>query len=242
MGENQILPESRPSRLVRVGWLLGLVAGFFVLSILNGYVGRWLHLSTLVTASLGQALILVLVLAFIFLDGQGLKGFGLREPWAGTEVAAVPGVILIHYAGSIVTSVALTALRLIDLKGKAVLSLTQDFGHLSPNMLLLVSLGLALQAGIGEELLFRGYLITRLEKLGLGAAGCILISAAAFGLVHWPGYGFWLALSKGIWFGIPTGAFFYYRRKLTPLIAAHALMDFMSFVLMFFIVKANLPM
>ena len=44
--------------------------------------------------------------------------------------------------------------------------------------------GLSIIAGFGEEIAYRGYMLTTLELLGLGHWGSGLISSAAFGMLH----------------------------------------------------------
>lgn len=44
--------------------------------------------------------------------------------------------------------------------------------------------GLSIIAGFGEEVAYRGYMLTTLELLGLGQWGAGLISSAAFGMLH----------------------------------------------------------
>jgi hypothetical protein len=84
-----------------------------------------------------------------------------------------------------------------------------------------------LTAGITEELIFRGYLLPRLEILFKNKWAAIIISALLFGLAH-GGYG---DLSKML---VPfiigfIFAFYYTRyRSLTVLIICHFLIDFNS--------------
>lgn len=49
---------------------------------------------------------------------------------------------------------------------------------------LYMSLATAVGGGVGEELLFRGYIVTRLKAGGFSSATQVLVSGALFGLVH----------------------------------------------------------
>jgi membrane protease YdiL (CAAX protease family) len=224
-------------RWKRVGWLIAMAVSFVVVWLATGQLAGWLHLPPLWGAALLQLSILVVFIIFAFADGDGMHSFGLTNAWKGYDAGIIVGVIAVHVLGSLLTAQVLEKMGLIKMDGTAAAHLLKAFGDYDAGTFLLIALLLAVMAGVGEELLFRGYLITRLEKLGIGAWGSILISALIFGLVHWPGYGLPLALSKAVWFGIPTGIAFWYRRNLGPLIVAHALVDFLGFTFAFVIAK-----
>jgi membrane protease YdiL (CAAX protease family) len=188
-----------------------------------------LALPLLQTALLIQLTLLLLATAFALSDGDGFASLGLFAKWQGYDAAVIAGIMIVHWTGSILTGFALMSADLIDMEGKAVSTLFESFAAMEPSAFLLLALGLAIVTGFAEELLFRGYVITRLDRLNLGAWPTVLLSALLFGLVHWPGYGLLPALSKAVWFGIPTGLFFWHRRNLGPLIAAHMLIDFLGF-------------
>ncbi|NRA29785.1 MAG: CPBP family intramembrane metalloprotease [Parvularculaceae bacterium] len=91
-------------------------------------------------------------------------------------------------------------------------------------------------AAIGEELVFRGFLMTRIADLfgrsGLGWAVALVVSSALFGIGHFyqglPGIIFTgtVALAFGAWYIIG-------RRNLLPLIIAHGIVDTLSMVALF---------
>jgi len=86
----------------------------------------------------------------------------------------------------------------------------------------------AAQNGILEEVIVVGYLLSRLEKLGVSPAAAIAISAVIRGSYHlYQGIGaFFGNAAMGVIFGI-----FYYRyRRVTPLIIAHTLIDAVTFI------------
>ena len=86
----------------------------------------------------------------------------------------------------------------------------------------------AAQNGIVEEVVVVGYLLSRLEKLGVRPVTAIAISATIRGSYHlYQGIGAFLGnAAMGVIFGI------FYRRygRVTPLIIAHALIDAVTFV------------
>src|SRR5215472_13982579 len=86
----------------------------------------------------------------------------------------------------------------------------------------------AAQNGILEEIVVVGYLLSRLDKLGVRPATAIAISAVIRGSYHlYQGIGaFFGNAAMGVIFGI------FYRRygRVTPLIVAHTLIDAVTFV------------
>ena len=86
----------------------------------------------------------------------------------------------------------------------------------------------AAQNGILEEVIVVGYLLSRLDKLGVRPPTAIAISAVVRGSYHlYQGIGaFFGNAAMGVIFGI------FYRRygRVTPLIVAHTLIDAVTFV------------
>jgi len=86
----------------------------------------------------------------------------------------------------------------------------------------------AAQNGILEEIIVVGYLLSRLDKLGVNPAVAIAISAVIRGSYHlYQGIGaFFGNAAMGVIFGL------FYRRygRVTPLIIAHTLIDAVTFV------------
>ncbi|OAV45574.1 CPBP family intramembrane glutamic endopeptidase [Lewinella sp. 4G2] len=86
---------------------------------------------------------------------------------------------------------------------------------------------LAFAAGIGEEIVYRGFMITYLLELfgdGTGAvAGAMLIPAVAFGLGHF--YQGWKAVLKIVVMAILFGFFYLRTETLWPLILLHTAID-----------------
>jgi membrane protease YdiL (CAAX protease family) len=225
--------------LRRIGKLVALIITFWGATFAASLLGHWLNLSVLAGAVLGQVVLLAVCLAFALLDGDGVRSLGLTGAWRGYDPALIGGFLLVYLFGQTASGVALQQTGWMEVKDKPILELLRDISAYGGVKGTLVSLGLALQAGVGEELLFRGYLISRLERLGLGAAGTVLLSALCFGLIHWPGYGLAPALLKAFWWGLPTGLFFWYRRNLAPLIVAHTTLDFAMFNLGAFLIRLN---
>jgi uncharacterized protein len=86
-------------------------------------------------------------------------------------------------------------------------------------------------AAIGEELLFRGFLLARMEKLlghgALPATGAVVLQAAMFGAAH--AYLGVRGIATAMLVGLIFGSWFVLRgRNLLPLILTHGLTDTIS--------------
>jgi membrane protease YdiL (CAAX protease family) len=98
------------------------------------------------------------------------------------------------------------------------------------------ALTVAVTAGICEETLFRGFVMTEARSAGLNVFGQILLSAALFGLAHfgWGGLGgggfnlataIGAAVSTAILGALLAATYALGGRSLTPVILAHGLID-----------------
>jgi membrane protease YdiL (CAAX protease family) len=88
----------------------------------------------------------------------------------------------------------------------------------------------ALVAGVVEETLFRGYLMTSLQAMGRGRIIQVLMSGAAFALAHFYGFVSPATLLATFGFTFVLGAaqavtYLVGNRSLTPVIVSHALVD-----------------
>ena len=102
---------------------------------------------------------------------------------------------------------------------KAIYSLFKD------NYLLLIFT--CITAGVTEELLFRGYLHTRLEKLFGNAGVGILISATVFGIMHVSWNNIFQIIGT-FWMGLVLAFFYYKYRNIKILILLHIFYDLFS--------------
>ncbi|MHA1129813.1 MAG: lysostaphin resistance A-like protein [Candidatus Helarchaeota archaeon] len=126
-------------------------------------------------------MIFLIVLQIIFVEGYYLKDFGFHSDrlWRNTGFTFVllfiVGIILVIVLGGIVLVLSLAGIiNLNDLFGTPIV--INWYGLASfPFQLLCV--------GIAEELIFRGYLYSKLRS-NLGYLSSILISSVVFGLFH----------------------------------------------------------
>jgi membrane protease YdiL (CAAX protease family) len=96
---------------------------------------------------------------------------------------------------------------------------------LHPCQRLLFVVMIPITAGFCEELIWRGYIITRLEARGRGRWATVLLAAGAFALIHGTPF-HWIFTFV---FGIVAGYYYVRERNLVPLMIAHAVVDLWSF-------------
>jgi len=165
--------------------------------------------------------------------GPGLAGLGLARPvrWSQTVTAgmAVGAALLLASVGVISPLVVAVFGRYLD---PAMFDpLAGDAGALATNLLIAL-----FHAALCEEIIFRGFLLQRFERL-LGAGkrmtvAAVLLQAVLFGLVHYSqgGAGILATTLGGILWGI---AFLAARRNLWVIIIGHASFDATVFVLIY---------
>lgn len=86
---------------------------------------------------------------------------------------------------------------------------------------------MALRAALGEELIVVAYLFDRLKKLGVGSVATIVTSALLRGSYHlYQGFGGFIG---NVIMGLVFGWFYHRRGRSLPLIAAHTVLDIVSF-------------
>ena len=89
----------------------------------------------------------------------------------------------------------------------------------------------SLTAGICEEIIWRGYIQTRLEYKLRNKIFAIIIQAILFGLWHGTSIH---AIFTAI-FGFTSGFLYYRTRRLIPIIVSHWIGDVIGFSVMYFI-------
>ncbi|EIA08940.1 CPBP family intramembrane glutamic endopeptidase [Flavobacterium frigoris] len=82
----------------------------------------------------------------------------------------------------------------------------------------------SITAGVTEELLFRGYLIPRLEILFKNSYWAIVISSVLFGLIHYS-YGTLIQIIAPLFIGVVLAFHYQKYRSITIIIICHFLWD-----------------
>jgi len=100
----------------------------------------------------------------------------------------------------------------------------QEFIELLPERNLLGFLLIGAFTGFHEELLFRGFLLSRFTLIAKNRWLAMFICAAVFGLLHYFGQG-WLGVFQTAGIGAVLGAVTILARSLWPAVIAHALFN-----------------
>jgi uncharacterized protein len=204
---------------------VGIVAGSFVLTLV---VARWLR----VPGPGSWAVLCALAVASWRLHSSGTRWeeLGLRMP--ENAAGALAWFVALIVAASLMKVLVVDPLAKVA--GWPPMDLSR-FANLPGNTAFLAG-GLLLvwvQAAFGEELVFRGFLLTRLELLlgaGLSATAIAIAGQALlFGVGHWylGPRGVTTAGSMGLVLGT---LYVCDGRNLVPLIAAHGLADSLSLI------------
>ena len=232
-------PTLRPNRLgsllnsSRLARALEIVAvfGTAALVILIGlpFAGEDPFAKQLVVVA-ANAVLLAMVWGGLRLRGQGVGHLGLSMQFEGWKAVAWGFaksllVLFMSLAGFIFGSVIM--MNLTGLPQQADVS---GYDYLQGNLaLFVVSLAsIYFFSSFGEEFVYRGFLITRLQELFGGSrkalVWAVLVSSLVFGLAHF-GWGV-AGMVQTTFMGLALAiSFVLFKRNLWILVAAHAYMD-----------------
>jgi membrane protease YdiL (CAAX protease family) len=134
---------------------------------------------------------LLIVWQSLRLRGKGWEHLGLRfgVPEA-TAVARAAGLSIVVLVGALAAFVlgAIVGTNLFGMPEQADMS---EYNYLAGNfpMLLLALVGVYIVSSFGEEVVYRGFIITRIEELRLGSRHirkiAVVFSAVIFGFAHY---------------------------------------------------------
>lgn len=218
------------SNLARSAEILA-VFGAAALVILLGlpFTGDNLFAKQLVVVA-ANAVMLALVWLGLRLRGQRASHLGLSMRFGGWKAIAwgfAKSLIVLVFA---LAAFVLGSVVMAMLTGIPQQADVSAYNYLKGNLaLLLVSLAsIYLFSSFGEEVIYRGFLITRLEEIfGGNRAALILsvcLSSAIFGLAHF-GWGL-TGVVQTFFMGLALAtSFVFFKRNLWILVAAHAYMD-----------------
>lgn len=174
-----------------------------------------------------------------WLRGEGLGQLGLRG--ISCSWKAVARNLLISLLLMVLGLLAFqSGLLLVSVPGKDLspdISANYDYLKQHPAILIVSLLGVYVVSSFGEELVYRGYLISRLLRLfgasNLGKPLVAVSSAIIFGAIHyqWGVTGMVQTSLMGLVFAL---AFMIMKNRLLPLILAHAYMDTILIVSIYF--------
>lgn len=170
--------------------------------------------------------------------GEGWSAIGLaRGPFSGRglwravwkSVLVFAAAMLAFGLGAVVMAMVLGRPEPADMSGYSYLS-----GNLP--MLAIALIGVFIASSLGEEVVYRGFLITRLESLGGGGKAstrvAVVVSSVIFGLIHfaWGPMGIVQTFFMGLALAV---SFLRLKRNLWIVVLAHFYMDAILLVQMY---------
>lgn len=183
----------------------------------------WVRLAAAFLAALGPAAIATYLL---WRAGEvRAGGLGLIAPWpfAWQTAVALLAFFAAQFAVGVVVAV-ISALLGIDLLDAA----DTPAPVLAP-LYVVTGILLSLAAGLGEEIVFRAYAITRMEDAGWPRLA-IWVPNAAWALLHL--YQGWRGPLVLFVMAVPWVYLFRWKRSVWPLVAAHAVYDVLVFLVL----------
>ena len=218
------------SKLAQIGELLVVFGvGLVVILVAAPWVGEQ-PLARGALVWLANMLTLAMVWLGLWLRGQGWEHLGLSVRLASPR-ALLRGVLL-----SLVVFIAALAAFIVGaivmamIVGRPEAADLSGYDYLRGNLplLILVLAAVYLGSSFGEEVTYRGFLITRIAELGSGGKGAwrlgVLASSIVFGLIHfaWGPAGMVQTGFMGLALGV---SYLAVGRRLWVLVLAHAYMD-----------------
>ena len=182
---------------------------------------------------------LTLIWLGLRLRGQGAAYLGLSARWQGWKSLAIGFakslvVLVLALAGFLFGSIVMANITGIpqqaDLSG-------YDFLQGNPGMLAVSLAAIYFVSSFGEEVVYRGFLINRMQGLLGGGKGAVwiavIVSSLVFGLAHY-GWGT-VGMVQTAFMGLALAlSYLLFRRNLWILVAAHAYLDTALIVPLYF--------
>ena len=218
--------------------VLVFAAAAVIISIGLAFVGEDLFARQLVVVAANIAMLFLVWLA-LRLRRQSIDYLGLSLRFTGWKPVAIGfakslAVLVIALAGFLFGSMVMANITGIPEQAD-----TSGYSYMKGNLpMLLVSLAVIyVVSSLGEEVVYRGFLINRLEELFGGGRKAtwvaVVLSSLIFGLAHF-GWGI-VGVVQTTFMGFALAvSYLLFRRNLWILVAAHAYMDTALIVPMYF--------
>jgi len=205
--------------------ITGAITGYFLARALNPADERWLRVADNMGLGLGAALACILL---VWLGGHkvstiGLTTRNLRVDF-GIGVSSMFGVWVMLFMISLY--LVLLFPSLMEQPSKAQKAIEASFPRLSLVQMTLLCLCIA----VYEEIVFRGFLLTRLYAIFRRWWLAVLIGASLFGSLHL--YQGAIAVGMVTLLGLVMGAIFAWRRSLTSPIIMHFMYNLIMFAML----------
>jgi len=229
----------RNQKLIGLLEIVGVFAAAAVIIVIGlAFVGDGLFARQLVLVAANIAM-LFLVFLGLRLRRQSIAYLGLSLRFAGWKPVALGFAKSLAALALALGGFMFGSMVMVNITGIPGQADTSGYSYLQGNLpMLLVSLAaIYVVSSFGEEVVYRGFLINRLEELFGGGRKAIwtavVLSSLIFGLAHF-GWGI-VGVVQTTFMGLAlAGSYLLFRRNLWVLVAAHAYMDTALIVPMYF--------
>lgn len=194
---------------------------------------RWPEIGIIGVNALLGVFNLLLVVAVLVLRSQRPATIGLSRSfnartllWA---VVAVPGC----YVGSMCGALIYGLVTGFDTQG--MLAEKAELADMISAIPMRWIFPFALFVGIHEEILFRGFYLSRVRALSRSGVVAIIATSVVFGLLHY--YQGWLGIFQTTAIGLVLAIIVTYARSLWPAVIAHAVFDATNMLLLPWLLK-----
>lgn len=218
MSKTSLADTQRAARIV--GLILAL-GSFFVLGLLGIHsahenLGNVHSDAQILVQEWGVTLLVLAVL--VFWERETLAAIGIRWPGWRDWLAALGALFAIYVFLVVIKLTLHLQISATQLQQVATLPIW-------------LRILLSVTPAICEEILFRGYAITRLAPLVRGPWIAAIISSILFGLAHYGRYGFNATLLLPGVIGFGLAALYVWRRNLVVCMAVHFVIDGLAIVI-----------
>ena len=207
-----------------------LVFGFMVLILMSPvgwYLAEWLSFIGIFWTNLVAGLFSIAVVAvFVRHRRQSFEAVGLQR----VPLLRVLGATAIAIPANWIAVLTCGLLYMV-ISGVGVTGMAEEraeFFEVVPEFNPVVAILTALFVGLHEELLFRGFILARLQSLFRSNIWAIIVSAVIFGLLH--AYQGPIGVVQTTAVGLVLATIVTRTRSLWPAILAHAFVDIVAFV------------
>ena len=232
----QLLLTSKVAKLIEILLVFG-VAILFVKLFKSNKVDELLYNQIIIW--IANIIMLFVVYLGLKLRGESLSHFGFsfkKFNWKFGFITFLQSILVsvLSIAGFILGSIIMA-----NITGIPEATDMTGYNYLKDNigMLLLTLGGVYIVSSIGEEVIYRAFLINRISELGLnsknGKLAAVIISSIIFGFAHysWGPMGIVQTGFMGLALGL---SYLYLKKKIWVLIFAHAYMDTILMLQMYF--------
>ena len=235
-GFGRALLRSKPAQ---VGEIVALFVVAFAVIVLAAPLAGENPVASQGVVWVANVLMLVMVWLGLRLRGQGWAHFGLSFRGASRRIVVRAVLLSLVVFVAAVAAFLVGAIVMANIVGIPEGADMSGYNYLSGNlpMLILALVAVYIVSSFGEEVVYRAFLINRIAELGGGGKTAwrvaVLISSVVFGFAH---YG-WGAMGIGQtgFMGLALGvSYLVVGRNLWVMILAHAYMDTILMVQMFF--------